>query len=257
MKDKKIAVEVKNLTFSYDDTELIINNISFQVYDKEFFAIIGPNGGGKTTLIKLILGLLKPNSGEIFIYGERREKSKYTIGYVPQFLDFDKQFPIKVIDVVLMGRLGKTRGRFFYTDEDYEIAYESLKKVDLYNYKDKQLSQLSGGQLQRVLLARALATESDILILDEPTASVDPRSTSSIFHLIKSLNKTIIMITHDLTVVSTYVERVGCLNRKLYLSDSNKLTEEMIREAYECPVELIAHGFPHRVFKMYEEENKK
>lgn len=242
---------VSNLSFSYGNDE-VIKDINLDLFKNDFVAILGPNGGGKSTLVKLICGLLTPQNGSITLKGENAANKKTAIGYVPQSISFDKNFPTTVLDVVLMGRVRNLK-TFKYNEEDYNIALVSLEMVDMISYQNRLLSELSGGQLQRVLIARALATQSDILILDEPTSSVDPQSSGSIYKLIDSLSssKTVILVTHDLSVVSNYTDKIIFINRDAKVFDDKNMPENFFSESYGCPVDLIAHGAPHRVIDMY------
>ena len=169
---------------------------------------------------------------------------------MPQVVEFDREFPINVWDVVRMGRLGSRRLLQRYTAEDNDIVAESLRGVDMLDLRDRPIGELSGGQRQRVYIARALATQPRILLLDEPTASVDSRVSTNIYELLRRLNDhvTILLISHDVGVISSYVKTVGCLNRRLFYHDDRQLTPEMVQLAYQCPIDLIAHGVPHRVF---------
>ncbi len=243
------ALSLKNVSTGYGSQD-ILKNISLELLEGDFLGIIGPNGGGKTTFFKLLLGLLKPRVGSVEIFGQDPVGARRLVGYVPQYLQYDRQFPIRVRDVVLMGRLGRMGLRPFFSREDKAAAREALEMVDMAEYENHQLSSLSGGQQQRVLIARALCTRPKLLLLDEPTASVDQKMQQSIYELLKSLNQemTMVLVTHDIGVVSSYVKKIACLNRHLIYHDDRELTSEMLEAAYECPVELIAHGVPHRVY---------
>lgn len=245
--DNCIALELKDLCYSRDGIP-VLEDVNLQVEEKDFLGIIGPNGGGKTTLLKVILGLLKADCGNVSVFGESLHKNRELIGYVPQYANFDRSYPINVWETVIMGRLGKRRGRK-YLPADKEAVNEALQKVEISSLKNRQIGQLSGGERQRVLVARALVGEPRILLLDEPTASTDSRFEASFYELLEELNKemTIILISHDISAVSTYVRTLACLNRRLYYNKSRVLTAEMIEQTYHCPVDLIAHGVPHRV----------
>ena len=252
------AIEIKDLSAGYDDTT-IIEQISMTINQKDFFSIIGPNGGGKTTLLKAILGLIPIHHGSIKILGRSPEKGRRYIGYVPQHAEFDSKYPISVWDVVLMGRRSVRGIHPFYTKEDKNHVQQALEIVDLASYAHKHISELSGGQRQRVFIARALASDPKILLLDEPTASIDKEMKESIYHLLKDLNKemTIILVTHDIGVLSTFIGRITCLNRYSFSHDDDKkLTKEMLEAAYSCPIELIAHGVPHRVLDDHPQKKK-
>ena len=250
------AVELKNISVKYGDLDAL-KNINIQVPEGAFLGIIGPNGGGKTTLLKVVLGLIDPVEGEVKIFGHSLGQAVDQIGYVPQVSNFDRSFPISVLDVVLMARLGG-KVRFFhqYKKEDKKKAETVLNQLNLLHLKDRQIGKLSGGQLQRVLIARGLAIEPEILLLDEPTASVDASSSSQIYELLKELNekKTIIVVTHDMAAVSSYFDSLACLNEKLYHHGDKHLDRETTEQVFGCPVDLIAHGHPHHVFSPHREE---
>jgi zinc transport system ATP-binding protein len=210
----RVLAEVKNLYFKYDK-ELILENINFKLFEREFFTITGPNGGGKSTLIKIMLGILKPTSGEVIYYNLNRED----IGYVPQHTYTNSSFPITVLDIVMMGNGSKhkrnTIFNFKYSSFEVECARESLKKVEMDRFIDRKFSQLSGGQRQRVLIARALCSHPKLLILDEPTSNIDIKGQKEIYSLLKKLNEniTILVVTHDLNFIRDYSSRILYINR--------------------------------------------
>lgn len=242
-------IEIKNVSVYYDNV-CALKDVNLKVKKGEFLGIIGPNGGGKTTLLKLILGLIKPSSGNINI------KRNMPIGYVPQFSFFNKHFPVKVLDVVLMGQLKKSLKLFHrYTEEDIKKADKIMEQLGILGFRDRQFGQLSGGQLQKVLIARALTVEPGILLLDEPTANLDAQSKTEIYELLKKLNKhiTIVLVSHDMGAISSYVDTIACLNQKLYYHGEAKLSNNTIEKVYGCPIDLIVHGFPHRVLRPHEQ----
>lgn len=243
------VISIKDLFFSYNHMP-VLEDVTFNVAEKEFLAVIGPNGGGKSTLVKLILGLLKPDAGRVMIFGSSPEKVSRRMGYLPQDVAINRAFPISVMDVVLMGRL-RHRGINRITRRDREEACHALKIMGMHGYKDRRINNLSGGQRERVFIARALTTDPDILILDEPTASVDTVGKTELYSILRDLNrtKTIIIVSHDLMVMSSYVTAVACVNRRVYYHDQGEITQDMIDMGYPCPVELIAHGQPHRILK--------
>ncbi len=228
------ALEVKNLYFKYNK-EWILENINFILNDKEFLAIIGPNGGGKTTLLKLILGFLKPNKGEIKIYGKFPKQARKIIGYVPQHISFSIDIPITVFDIVLQGRLKK--GKFFYSKIDKQKATEVLEKLHIYNLKDKRIKDLSGGERQKVLIARALVSEPKLLIMDEPTSAIDPRGQTEILDLIESLNVTRIVVSHDIKILLRKVDKIAYIHKKAIFHEGPKLN--IPKDKHFCEVELI------------------
>lgn len=244
-----VLIDVQDVTFGYE-TEAVLRNVKLTVRRGDFLAIIGPNGGGKTTLVKLILGLLKPWSGQIVLHPSL---TRGTLGYVPQFSTFDTKFPLRVCDVVAMGRLGK-RGLFQrYTADDRRVADAVLLRLGLADLRYTAVGELSGGQLQRVLIARALVGEPAVLFMDEPTSSVDTETRTTLDTLLRELGERIpvVVITHDVTAFAPLVRQFACVNRKLYYHDQRELTPVMLEEAYGCPVELIAHGMPHRVLHQH------
>ena len=253
-------VEIENLEFAYTG-ETILEAVDLSVNEKDFLAIIGPNGGGKTTLLKLMLGLLTPIKGNIRINGKSPEKASSSIGYVPQNVHMNQSFPVSALDVVLMGMLDPGKRLRRNKDKDQKAALEALERLEMGSYADKKIGTLSGGQRQRVLIARALVSQPKLLLLDEPTASIDTKGQSEFYQLLAELNKdiTILVVSHDLLVVSRYVNAVACVNRRLHYHDQAEITGDMLEAMYsctveqECPVELVAHGLPHRVLKPHED----
>jgi zinc transport system ATP-binding protein len=254
-------IKVRDLDFSYNG-QPVLRDVDLEVAAGDFMAMIGPNGGGKTTLLKLMLGLLSADRGQILIFGKSPKAVSHRIGYVPQDVHINKDFPVSVLDVVLMGKLKPGRGRTRYSKNDRAAARQALEQVEMTDYEDRRIGELSGGQLQRVFVSRALVTEPDLLFLDEPTASIDTKGQREFYALLKELNETItiIVVSHDLMVVSGYVKSVACVNQRLHYHGHAELTGEMIELMYQCtaeevcPVELIAHGVPHRVLHTHEEE---
>lgn len=247
--DRREMIAIRHLWAGYEH-EQVLEDVNLSVYEGDFVGLIGPNGGGKTTLVKVLLGLLPPTRGEVRIVGQPVAKGRRYIGYVPQIAEFDRDFPVNVWEVTRMGRLGRRGLLQRFRQEDDDIVAQALREVNMLELRDRPIGELSGGQRQRVYIARALASEPEILILDEPTSSVDPQVSVSIYELLNELNAhvTVILISHDVSVMSSYVKTVGCLNRRLFYHNDRDLTPEMLEQAYQCPVDLIAHGVPHRVF---------
>ncbi len=254
-------IEIQNLNFSYN-SQPVLRDVDLSVSHGDFVAMIGPNGGGKTTLLKLMLGLLKADSGAVRIFDKPPQAVSHRIGYVPQDVHINKNFPISALDVVLMGKLKPGRGWSRYSQQDRLAAINALDQVDMKKFCDHRIGELSGGQKQRVFVARALVTDPELLFLDEPTASIDTKGQNEFYALLKELNKTItiIVVSHDLMVISGSIKSVICVNQSLHYHGHAELTSEMIEMMYDCtvdetcPVELIAHGLPHRVLHKHEHE---
>ncbi len=252
---RREVIAIRGLWAGYNG-EQVLEDINLTVYERDFVGLIGPNGGGKTTLLRVLLGLLPPTRGEVRIMGRPVREGRRVIGYVPQVVEFDHEFPISVWEVARMGRLGRRRLLQRYTPEDDAIVEEALRQVELLDLRQRPIGELSSGQRQRVYIARALATQPEILLLDEPTSSVDPQVSSSIYELLQQLNErvTIMLISHDMSAISSYVKTVGCLNRRLFYHHGEEITEDMLELAYQCPIDLIAHGVPHRVFPAHDHD---
>jgi len=237
-------VEARRVTFGYA-REPVLENVDLAIRRGDFLAILGPNGGGKTTLVRLLLGLLQPWSGAVV----RRLERGGAFGYVPQFATFDRTFPLRVRDVVEMGCLGRRRPFARLSAAGRAAARRALHRMGLEAVAERHVDDLSGGQIQRTLIARALAGEPEILFLDEPLASVDAEFRGSLVATLEELHREIpvVVVTHDLTPFATAVRQIACVNRCLHYHPEGKLTADMLEEVYGCPVELITHGVPHRV----------
>ncbi|MFP4495138.1 MAG: metal ABC transporter ATP-binding protein [Halochromatium sp.] len=246
MKSSSTVIEIQQVGFAYGDVP-VLEAVSLQVAAGEFLGLVGPNAGGKSTLLKLILGLLSPQQGQIRVLGRTPKQARRRLGYVPQYPAFPRDFPIQVLDVVLMGRLGlgthpwqRVGG---WRRADREIARRTLADVEAGDLAAAPIGSLSGGQLQRVLLARALVGEPEILILDEPTANIDQRLEGEIFELLARLNDrlTIVVVSHDIGFISSYVSRVACLNRTLVCHPTEAIDGDVINALYGERVRLINH----------------
>jgi zinc transport system ATP-binding protein len=216
-----------------------------------------PNGGGKTTLLKLILGLLEPDRGRIRVLGRPPKQAAPEIGYVPQDVLGNRSFPVTVRDVVLMGRPRRSRPWKSWSGEDLASVRQALEQMEMWDFRDRRIGDLSGGQRQRVLVARALVSEPRILLLDEPTANFDTKGQSEFYNLLRELNRTItiVVVSHDLMVLSSHVRSVACVSGDVHFHDKPEITKDMLAATYHCPVELIAHGVPHRVFPPHEDDH--
>ena len=237
------AISIENLSFAYEK-ELVLDNINLQVEELDFLAIIGPNGGGKSTLLKLILGVEKFKKGTIEIFNTNSEKNLSLIGYVPQNTNVNIDFPIKVIEVVLMGHFSNKRPLFGYAKEERACALGALKQVGMEEYAESKIGSLSGGQRQRVMIARALCSHTKILVLDEPTSSIDIKGQKEIYELLKELNSyiTIVVVSHDISVILEYANRVAHINKKLSFHDISNKKETFHTHGdnqHFCEVELL------------------
>jgi zinc transport system ATP-binding protein len=239
---QKNVISISNVSFSYDDVP-VLEDVNFTIQERSFISIVGPNAGGKTTLLKLMLGLLQPSRGTIEVLGMPPVKARTRIGYMPQQVQLDLQFPVSVLDVVLMGRLGSGMPFGPYSRIDKAVALDSLRKLEMQDTRDRPFMALSGGQRQRVLIARALASEPELLLLDEPTANVDMVVETELFELLHEMSKTItvVVVSHDLGFVSQYVQRVVCVNRRVMVHPTAAVTGEVISDLYLSDVCMVRH----------------
>lgn len=244
-------VRLEDVWASYNGAPAL-EGINLRVAEHDFLGIIGPNGGGKSTLLKVILGLVKPDRGTVTVLGHSPDKIRSRIGYVTQHSNYDHNFPVSVLEVVMMGRYGKAGLFKPYGRTDRETAEKALGRVGMLEHARAQIGQLSGGQQQRAFIARALVAEPQLLLLDEPTASVDSAMQTDFYELLELLKSemTIIMVSHDIGAVSVLVDKIACLNVQLYYHGSHEISPEILEATYKCPVQLIAHGeVPHRVLR--------
>lgn len=245
----RTVIEIQNLSFFYSG-QPVLQDINLEVKEGDFLAMVGPNGGGKTTLLKIMLGLFSPAKGSARVFDKPPKEVSHRIGYVPQDVDINLRFPVSALDVVLMGKLKPGKGWVGYSRADRIAAHRALDKIEMGPYCNRRIGELSGGQRQRVFVARALVTEPELLFLDEPTASIDTKGQRKFYELLKELNEhlTIILVSHDLMVLAGYVKSVACVNHNLHYHDHGEFTGEMIEQMYhcsveeECQVELIANS---------------
>ncbi|MBU4260539.1 MAG: ABC transporter ATP-binding protein [Proteobacteria bacterium] len=238
---KKTVIDVQNMSFSFGSLS-VLEDVTFSIKEREMIGVIGPNGGGKTTLLRLMLGLLKPDKGSITVLGNSPKNSSHRIGYVPQQRLFDPLFPVSVLDVVMMGRVGKSWGGPF-SKNDRELAAQALRDVDLYHQHQTAFADLSGGQRQRTLIARALASSAELLFFDEPTANVDSFAEQNIYNLLSKLNEklTIIVVSHDVGFVSKYVGSVVCVNRLVHIHPTSEIDGKNIQDIYGADLAMVRH----------------
>ena len=223
--------------------QIVLEDVSLRVEPNEYLAVLGPNGSGKTTLLEVILGVLAPERGTVRVLDVAPTEAHGRIGYVPQHARFDHEFPIRVLDVALMGRLGRRALARPFRSQDIERARAMLERMEVGHLARRVIGALSGGELQRVLIARALATEPELLLLDEPTSGLDERIGSSVWDLLGDLARemTVVHVSHDVGAISRHVKRVACLNRRLFLHEARELTPDVLEEIYGGPLRLLAH----------------
>lgn len=230
-------LEIENLSYSYDKLN-VLENINLDILEDDFLAIIGPNGGGKSTLLKLILGLLKTKNGII-----KKHLKNELLAYVPQNTNLNTDFPITALEVVLMGHIPNRKQIFGYSKDDISCALSSLKKVSMENFANSKIGDLSGGQRQRVFIARALCSNPQVMLLDEPTASIDVKGQKEIYELLKELNKkiAIVVVSHDISVLMNYAKNVAHVNKNLVYHHLKNIEQKVNTEdEHMCEVELLS-----------------
>ena len=249
-------IDIDHVTAAYGN-KTVLRDISLTIWKDDFLGIIGPNGGGKTTLLKVILGLLPPVSGVIRFYEDGRIVPSLRIGYLPQLNNIDKKFPISVREVVTSGLASEKPLFRSYSASQKQRVEEVLGKMGLEDLANRAIGELSGGQLQRVLLGRSIVSRPQVLILDEPNSYVDKRFESHFYNLLDEINKesAVILVSHDIGTVLAMVKNIACVNETLHYHPGADVSEEWLGEKYACPIELIGHGdLPHRVLKKHEHE---
>ncbi|MBR8534788.1 metal ABC transporter ATP-binding protein [Carboxylicivirga sediminis] len=242
-------IQLDNIRAAYDKN-VVLNQVNLTVHSNDFIGIIGPNGGGKTTLLKVILNLIQPLSGRII------KSDKVNIGYLPQVNTIDKQFPVTIKDVVLSGRFATDKWWKRANKEQLIRVDELLEFIGLDRSHNVPIGELSGGQMQRVFLCRALISNPNLLILDEPNTYVDKTFEANLYNLLGELNEqmAILLVSHDVGTISSMVKTIACVNGGLHYHPSNKITNEIL-QSYNCPIELVSHGHvPHRVLKHHGHE---
>ena len=250
-------IQISELYAAYDE-KTVLRNVNLSVYERDFLGIIGPNGGGKTTLIKSILGLHQPQKGKIRFYKEGKEVSEINMGYLPQYNNIDKKFPISVYEVILSG-LSKQKSIFRrYSNEQHELVRQMIVRMGLDGMDKRAIGELSGGQLQRALLGRALVSNPEVIILDEPNTYIDKRFEAKLYSLLEDINKerAIILVSHDIGTVLKNVKTIACVNETVHYHPHTEVPTEWLEEHFGCPIEMLGHGtFPHRVLKCHDHEH--
>lgn len=246
-------IKIENLSAGYD-RKTVLHDINLEISEKDFLGIIGPNGGGKTTLMKVILGLLKPSEGKITFYDNGMPVEQLEIGYLPQYNSIDKKFPISVYEVILSG-LNRQKSLFSrFTKEHHERVKATISMMGLEGMENKPIGQLSGGQMQRALLGRAIVSNPKAIILDEPNTYIDKRFEARLYSLLEEINKqrAVILVSHDIGSVLQTVKSIACVNGTLDYHPQSEVSAEWIEEKLQCPIELLGHGeLPHRVLKKH------
>ena len=250
-------IQISDLYAAYEE-KTVLSHVDLTVYERDFLGIIGPNGGGKTTLIKSILGLHQPQKGKIHFYKNGKEVPEINMGYLPQYNNIDKKFPISVYEVILSG-LSKQKSIFQrYSNEQHEIVRQMIIQMGLEGMDKRAIGELSGGQLQRALLGRALVSNPEVIILDEPNTYIDKRFEAKLYSLLEEINKerAIILVSHDIGTILKNVKTIACVNETVHYHPHTEVPTEWLEEHFGCPIEMLGHGsFPHRVLKCHDHEH--
>jgi len=241
------VIELEGVSFAFDNRQPVLSDVTLAVAPLSFACMIGPNGGGKTTLLKLVLGLLEPTAGRIRVLGTSPQRARHRIGYMSQHATLDRAFPVRVLDVVLMGRLGPRRAAGPFDRADVAAARSTLERVGLADFERRPFADLSGGQRQRVLLARALTSGPELLLLDEPASGLDQKVERDFFDLLQELNRTttVVLVSHDLGFVQSFVRSVICVHGTVDVHPTNQLDGTTIRELYSGEVRVVRHDHHH------------
>lgn len=251
-------LDISNVSAGYENNPQVIQDVSFSVHTKDFLGIIGPNGGGKTTLLRTIMGLIKPSKGKISFYNEQgKSVSKINIGYLPQLNKIDHKFPITVFDVIFSGISVKNRLPFFSIPAPQKQQVKQVaEQMGVEKLLKRSIGELSGGQLQRVLLGRSIIDNPDLLILDEPISYVDKQFETNFYKILDDINNhmAIILVSHDIGTILSMVENVLCVNQTAHYHCGTDISQEWLDGAYDsCPFEIVGHGkVPHRVLRKHE-----
>ncbi|MDD3728521.1 MAG: ABC transporter ATP-binding protein [Dysgonamonadaceae bacterium] len=251
-------LDISNISAGYENNPHVIQDVSFSVYKKDFLGIIGPNGGGKTTLLRTIMGLIKPSTGKVTFYNDKGKSiSKINIGYLPQLNKIDQKFPITVFDVILSGLSAGNRLPFFSLPAKYKHRVQQVaEQMGVEKLLKRPIGELSGGQLQRVLLGRSIIDDPVLLILDEPISYVDKQFETNFYKILDEINSrmAIILVSHDIGTILSMVENVLCVNESAHYHCGTEISQDWLDKAYDsCPFEIVGHGkVPHRVLRKHE-----
>lgn len=246
-------IQLNNISAAYDD-KIVLQDVNLTIYEHDFLGIIGPNGGGKTTLIQLILGLKNSNKGSILFYHNGKPVQQITMGYLPQYSNIDRKFPISVEEVVFSGLNSQKKLFSRFTNKHRKMVDNTLQRMQLNNLRKRAIGELSGGQLQRVLLARAIVSHPEVLVLDEPNTYIDRRFQAQMYQMLDNLNNdcAIIIVSHDVGTILQNVKNIACVNQHLHYHAGTELPMEELESHFGCPIEQIGHGnMPHRVLKSH------
>lgn len=251
----EVALKLDGVCKSYRGVP-VLEDVSLTLNHGEFMGLIGPNGAGKSVLLRTILGLEKADGGTVSIYGRPPGRAHQDVAYVPQYARFDRDFPIRVRDVVLSGRLRPGKPGYRQDDEDRARAESALERLNLTDLAERQIGRLSGGEMQRVLIARALTSDARLLLFDEPTANLDASLVTGLYDFLKELTgeRTVVLVSHDIGVMTSVVDSIACLNRRMHYHGDKEITHEMIEETYGCPVDFVVHEHRHVVLSPHEDE---
>ena len=251
-------IEIANLHVGYENNPNVLKDVSLTIYNDDFLGVIGPNGGGKTTLLRTILGLIRPESGTITFYEEEQPVSSINIGYLPQINQIDKKFPISVSEVILSGLTLQKQLFRRYSAADKQKVREVAERLGITNLLPRAIGELSGGQLQRVLLGRAIIDNPRLIILDEPSTYVDKLFETNFYKLLGDINReiAIMLVSHDVGTIISLVKNVACVNQGLHYHSGTNVSQEWLTSAYEsCPIEILGHGsLPHRVLMKHDHQ---